>query len=100
VSRKQRQALDEVLRKAPQPFGPVPVGELRDGWHQGDRAGWTAAPGRCRYCRCLAANTGKSNGLRSRWRPEGRCRRVRLSRPFPGWCLISGRVSGARPGRA
>jgi hypothetical protein len=25
VSREQRQALDEVLRKAPQPFGPVPV---------------------------------------------------------------------------
>jgi EmrB/QacA subfamily drug resistance transporter len=31
-----------------------------------DRAGWTAAPGRCRYCRCLAADTGKSNGLQSR----------------------------------
>jgi hypothetical protein len=26
-------------------------------WHQGDRAGWTAAPGRCRRCRCAAADT-------------------------------------------
>ena len=30
----------------------------------------------------------------------GRCRRVLLSRPFSGWRLLSGRVSGARSGRA
>ena len=29
MSREQRQALDEVLRKAPQPFGPVPGHALR-----------------------------------------------------------------------
>lgn len=32
MSRKQRQALDEMLRKAPQPFGPVPVEQLRAGF--------------------------------------------------------------------
>jgi len=32
VSREQRQALDEVLRKAPQPFGPVPVEKMREGF--------------------------------------------------------------------
>ena len=32
MSRKQWQALDEVLRKAPQPFGPVPVEKLREGF--------------------------------------------------------------------
>jgi hypothetical protein len=30
VSREQRQALDEVLRKTPQPFGPVPVEKMRE----------------------------------------------------------------------
>ena len=32
MSREQRQALDEVLRKAPQPFGPVPVEKMREGF--------------------------------------------------------------------
>jgi len=32
LSREQRQALDEVLRKAPQPFGPVPVEKMREGF--------------------------------------------------------------------
>jgi epsilon-lactone hydrolase len=32
VSREQRQALDEVLRKAPQPSGPVPAGKMREGF--------------------------------------------------------------------
>ena len=43
---------------------------------------------------------GKSNGLRSRQRSSGRYHRMRLSRPFPGRCLLSGRVWGARSGRA
>jgi len=32
VSREQRQALDEVLRNAPQLFGPVPVEKMREGF--------------------------------------------------------------------
>jgi hypothetical protein len=32
VSGKHRQALDEVLRKAPQPFGAVPVEKMREGF--------------------------------------------------------------------
>jgi hypothetical protein len=32
VSREQRRAPDEVLRKAPQPFGPVPVEKMREGF--------------------------------------------------------------------
>ena len=32
MSREQQQALDEVLRKAPQPFGPVPVEKMREGF--------------------------------------------------------------------
>jgi hypothetical protein len=32
VGREQRQALDEVLRKAPQPVGPVPVEKMREGF--------------------------------------------------------------------
>ena len=49
-------------------YDGVPVGQLasrRSG-------GLDAAPGRCRRCRCVAADTGKSNGLRSRQRPGGR----------------------------
>jgi hypothetical protein len=43
-----------------------PAGLTSAKWHQIDRAGWAAAPGRYRYCRCLAVHAGKSNGLRSR----------------------------------
>jgi epsilon-lactone hydrolase len=32
MSRDQRLALDEMLRKAPQPFGPVPVERMREGF--------------------------------------------------------------------
>ena len=32
----------------------------------GGGAGWTATPGRCRRSRCVAADTWKGNGLRSR----------------------------------
>ena len=32
MSREQRQALDEVLRNAPQLFGPVPVEKMREGF--------------------------------------------------------------------
>ena len=31
MSSEQRQALDEVLRKAPQPFGSVPVEKMCEG---------------------------------------------------------------------
>jgi hypothetical protein len=32
MSRDQRLALDAMLRKAPQPFGPVPVEQMREGF--------------------------------------------------------------------
>jgi len=32
MSRDQRHALDAMLRKAPQPFGPVPVAQMREGF--------------------------------------------------------------------
>lgn len=32
MSRDQRHAIDQMLRKAPQPFGPVPVEKLREGF--------------------------------------------------------------------
>jgi len=32
VSREQQQALDKAPRKAPQPFGPVPVEKMREGF--------------------------------------------------------------------
>ena len=32
MSREQRQALEEVLCKAPQPFGPVAVEKMREGF--------------------------------------------------------------------
>ena len=32
MSRDQRLALDATLRKAPQPFGPVPVERMREGF--------------------------------------------------------------------
>ena len=32
MSRDQRLALDAMLRKAPRPFGPVPVEQMREGF--------------------------------------------------------------------
>jgi hypothetical protein len=58
--------------------------------------------GRCiglRRCRCVAADTGKSNGLRSRQRPGGRYHRMRLSRPFPDRCLFPGAYRAQGPER-
>ena len=70
-------------------------------WHPSDRAGWTAAPGRCRRRRCVAADTGKSNGLRSRQRPGGPyyCKRLQaLSWPVPAfWARIGRSVPGGAP---
>jgi hypothetical protein len=64
-------------------------------WHQGDRAGWTAAPRWYRRCHCVAADTRKSNGLRTRQRPGGRYHRMLLSRvlswPVPAFRARIGR---------
>jgi hypothetical protein len=62
-------------------------------------AGWAAAPGRrrlCLGCRCVAAGTGGSNGLRPGQRPGGRRYSVPVSWGFPrlGCCCRGG--PGAR----